>query len=235
MTQPVDLLERPVYGMAQIDRVLGLQSGTAKRWIDGYQRQGRHYEPVVRHESTGNDVATWGEFVETRLLSEYRDAGVPLIRLRPAVEMLRRELGTPYPLASARIWLDVSGRELVRRVQDVVSLDKPLQLVIVRTGQQVLDWSPQARDFSESSDWVNSGFGEQICRLRPRASIEEVVIDPLVSFGEPTVQGRGVRTEIIGELFRAGEPVDAIADMYEMTRLQVDAALRYELVRSQAA
>ncbi len=221
--------------MAQIDRVLGLQSGTAKRWIDGYQRQGRHYEPVVRHESTGNDVATWGEFVETRLLSEYRDAGVPLIRLRPAVEMLRRELGTPYPLASARIWLDVSGRELVRRVQDVVSLDKPLQLVIVRTGQQVLDWSPQARDFSESSDWVNSGFGEQICRLRPRASIEEVVIDPLVSFGEPTVQGRGVRTEIIGELFRAGEPVDAIADMYEMTRLQVDAALRYELVRSQAA
>ena len=227
----MDLLERPVYGMAQIDRVLGLKSGTAKRWIDGYRRQGKHYEPVVREEPTGDDVATWGEYVETRLLSEYRDAGVPLIRLRPAVEMLRRELGTPYPLASARIWLDVSGRELVRRVQDEVSLDRPLQLVIVRTGEHVLDWSPQARDFSESSGWAS----EQIRRVRPQASIEDVVIDPLVSFGEPTVSGRGVRTEVIGELFRAGEPVAAIAEMYELTREQIDAALRYELVRSQAA
>ena len=49
------------------------------------------------------------------------------------------------------------------------------------------------------------------------------------------MSGRGVRTEVIGELFRAGEPVAAIAEMYELTREQIDAALRYELVRSQAA
>jgi uncharacterized protein (DUF433 family) len=235
VNQVLDLLDRPVYGMGQVDRVLGLKQGTARRWIDGYERAGRRYQPVVRHTSTGSDLVTWGEFVETRLLSEYRDAGVPILRMRPAVERLRDELDTEYPLASARVWLDVSGRELVRRVQDEVGLETPLSLVVVRSGQRVLDWSVEARDFAESSQWQTTETGAQIQRLRPTASIHDVVLDPLVSFGEPTVRGRGVRTEIIGELFRADESPDAIADMYELTHSQVEAALRYELLRHQAS
>lgn len=235
MAQVLDLLDRPVYGTGQVDRILGLKPGTARRWIDGYERGGQHYEPVVRHTSTGGDVVTWGEFVETRLLSEYREAGVPILRMRPTVERLRDELGTPYPLASARIWLDVSGRELVRRVQDEVGLEPRLSLVVVRSGQGVLDWSDQARGFSESNEWRDMPQGAQISELRPNTDIKDVVLDPLLNSGEPTVRGRGVRTEIIGELFRAGETPDAIAEMYELSRSQVDAALRYELLRGRAA
>ncbi len=105
-----DLLERPVYAMAQVDGILGLPSGTARRWIDGYRRSGRAYPPVVREDSTDEDTVTWGEFVETRLLAEYRDAGVPMIHMRPAIEVLRAELNTTYPLASARTWLGVHGK-----------------------------------------------------------------------------------------------------------------------------
>ena len=74
MGEVVDLLERPLYGLPQVDRILGLRTGTAKRWIDGYHRGGKDYPPIVREEATGVDIATWGEFVETRLLAEYRDA-----------------------------------------------------------------------------------------------------------------------------------------------------------------
>lgn len=235
MNEVANLLDRPVYGMGQVDRILGLKPGTARRWIDGYERAGRRYQPVVRQASTRSDLVTWGEFVETRLLAEYRDAGVPILRMRPAVERLRAELGTEYPLASARVWLDVSGQELVRRVQEEVGLAAALSLVVVRSGQRVLDWSPEARDFSESSQWQTTETGTQIRRVQPMASLFDVVLDPLMSFGEPTLRGRGVRTEIIGELFRAGESADAIADMYELTRSQVDAALRYELLRHQAS
>src|SRR5205823_5080863 len=125
----VNLLDRPVYALAQVDHILGLTTGTARRWIDGYRRGGRQYDPVIRTGSTGVEAVTWGEFVETRLLSEYRNAGVPLIHMRPAIERLREELNTPYPLASARTWLDVDGRELVRRIQDEVHLERRLALV----------------------------------------------------------------------------------------------------------
>ena len=52
---------------------------------------------------------------------------------------------------------------------------------------------------------------------------------PLRQFGEPVV--RSVRTEIIAEQIRAGESIDAIVDIYELDRKQVEAAVRHELIR----
>jgi hypothetical protein len=34
---------------------------------------------VVRREATGDESVTWGEFIETRVLAEFREAGVPLV------------------------------------------------------------------------------------------------------------------------------------------------------------
>ena len=43
-----DLLERPTYVMQDVDLLLRLPYGTARRWINGYTVQGRTYAPVVR-------------------------------------------------------------------------------------------------------------------------------------------------------------------------------------------
>jgi uncharacterized protein (DUF433 family) len=228
----VNLLDRPLYGLPQVDRLLGLPGGTARRWIDGYRRGSKDYPPVIRERQTGDDIATWGEFVETRLLSEYRDAGVPMLNMRPVVQALRQELHTPYPLASARTWLDVRGRELVRKVQEEVGLERPLELVVIRTGQHILDWSQQAEDFRRSVDWTSERLDAEPRRLRPIADVTEVVIDPLRGFGEPVV--RGVRTDIIAELVRAGDSPEMIADLYDLPRSTVNAAVRYELLRAAA-
>jgi len=56
----VDLLSREMYSFSQVDRILALRAGTARRWIDGYLRQGRTYQPVVRVEPTGSEAVTWG-------------------------------------------------------------------------------------------------------------------------------------------------------------------------------
>ena len=228
----VNLLERDTYAMAQVDRILCLPGGTARRWIDGYERAGRRYPPVVREEPTGSDVVTWGEFVETRLLSEYRDRGVPLIKMRPAIEKLREELGS-YPLASSRMWLDVEGQELVRRAQEDVALDPLLALVEVRTGQSVIDWTKPADDFRRSIEWTAAnGQPPQPKLLRPYADIKDVVVNPVRGFGEPVVHNRNVRTDIIAELIRAGDSPDMIAEQYELRPRQVQAAVQYELRRA---
>jgi uncharacterized protein (DUF433 family) len=228
----INLLERPTYGFAQVDRLLGLHGGTARRWIDGYQRGRKPYPPVVREEPTGNEIATWGEFVETRLLSEFRGAGVPLLRLRPAIDALREELKTSYPLASARAWLQTDGQELIRKVQERVGLESQLALVVVRTGQSTLSWTKPAEDFRRSVEWTGQDKDAQPRLLHPVRDLQDVVIDPLRASGEPVV--RGVRTEIIGELVRAGDSPETIAELYELPRSSVDAALRYELLRTAA-
>jgi uncharacterized protein (DUF433 family) len=228
-TKVIELQERPVYGFAQVDRILGLKSRTSERWIDGYRRGGRTYPPVIRVEPTGDETVTWGEFIEARLLAEYRDAGVPLVKMRPAVEKLREELNTLYPLTSARTWLDVEGRELIRKVQDAVGLDRRLSLVVVRNDQEMLDWSPPAQEFADSLNWERIGRAKrpEVTSLNPDPAIRDVLVNPLQRFGEPST--RGVPTEVIRELYAAGDPIEMIAELYGLPQHLVEAAIRSEL------
>lgn len=218
------LLDRAIYSYADVDRLVGLRAGTASRWLEGYERQGRFYDPVLRPEPTGSDVVTWGEMVEARLLAEFRDLTVPVQRMRPAIVKLRAEFGR-YPLAHARPLLDVEGRELVQVVQQEVGLARDLQLVVVRDGQFVL--TDAAQRFSSAVDYVEYA-GNVAGLIRPEQRTPDVVMDPLRAFGQPAV--RNVRTEALAEDYRAGTSRDDLADLYDLTLEQVDEAIRFELI-----
>jgi uncharacterized protein (DUF433 family) len=191
-SEPVELLDRPVYSTVQVDRILNLRPGTAERWIDGYTRSGRHYPPVIRIEPTGSDIVTWGE------------------------------LGVRYPLAHAAPWLETRGRELVRRIQDEVSLDRDLQLVVVRNDQLVL--ALPAEQYVDSIDFGDTTWAQ---RIRAASDIPDVWFDPLRQFGEPVV--RSVPTAIIAEQYRAGDSIGLIAEAYSLSEGEVEQAIRYEL------
>lgn len=215
------MLDRAIYSYPDVDRLVGLHSGTAKRWLEGYERGGRFYDPVLRPEPTGGDAVTWGEMVEARLLAEFRSRAVPVQRLRPAIVQLRQEFGR-YPLAHARPFLDVDGRELVRVVQELVGLERQLQLVVVRNGQLVL--AESAQRFSSAVEYVDDVVG----RIKPDLRTPEVIMDPSRAFGQPAV--RNVRTESLAEDYRAGTSRDDLADLYDLTPDQVDEAIRFELI-----
>ena len=135
MGDVIALVDRDVYNMGQVDRLLGLSHGTACRWIDGYTRRERRYEPLVRLETTGSETVTWGEFVEARLISEYRRQGVSVFRMRPAIMALRDAFGTEYPLAAAQPFMSAEGRELVLQVQQETNLGLSLRFVIHVAGR----------------------------------------------------------------------------------------------------
>ena len=215
------LLDRAIYSYADVDRLVGLHSGTARRWLEGYERAGRFYDPVLRPEPTDSDAVTWGEMVEARLLAEFRNRDVPVQRMRPAVVQLRKEFG-PYPLAHAHPFLDVEGRELVRLVQEQVGLERQLQLVVVRNGQLVL--AEVAERFRSAVEY-DGGVAE---RLKPDLRTPDVVMDPRRAFGQPAV--RNVRTDSLAEDYRAGTSREELAELYDLTPGQIDAAIRFELI-----
>ena len=225
----VSILERPVYGVSEAAALLGMRADRARAWLDGYERQGAQYAPVIRGEPTGEDVVTWGEFVELGYLREYRRKGVPLQRLRPVIDELRREFDTPYPLATAKPY--VLGKELVLELQEKNGI--PLAIaIVIRSGQQIL-LAQDARRFFKKVEFDPPGHGD-VRRLHPAGLASPVVIDPLVRFGRPSVQG--VATERLWELFDAGESIDEIAGGYDMPAEQVAAAIAYEeQLRSLAA
>lgn len=218
---PATLLDRALYSYADVDRLVGIRSGTARRWLEGYERGGKYYEPVLRAEPTGGDEVTWGEMVEAKLLAGYRHRDVPVLRMRPAIVELRKEFGA-YPLAHAQPFLDVQGRELVMRIQERVGLERRLQLVVVRNQQLVL--ASPAEQFRSRIDY-DDGVA---CRLTPEALTPGVIMDPHRAFGQPAI--RNVRTETLAENYRAGASRDELADLYELSLTDIDSALRFELI-----
>jgi uncharacterized protein (DUF433 family) len=224
-------LERPVYGIGEAADLLGLRPDRVKAWLDGTTRKGVWYDPVIRPEHTGNGIVTWGEFVELGYLREYRRANVPLQRLRPVIDILRRQYGTPYPLAHARPYID--DRDLVLTAQEQHDLPPSIALV-VRTGQQIMLTEPAER-FFRKVDFTPANGNERIAyRLFPAGPMSPVVIDPRFSFGRPTVEG--VATERLWELHDAGEAPADIAAAYGLDLETVRAAVAYEdLQRSTAA
>jgi len=211
------LLDRVVYTYTDADRHLALPWGTSRRWLNGYVRGGTAYPPVLREEPRRADTVTWGEFVETRLLSEFREQGVSLQRLRPAVQRLREEFGR-YPLAHARPFLDVEGRELVLQVQQDADVPDELRFVVVRNGQGIL--TRAAKRFVDVVDFAD----DSAVRIMPAGQGSPVVIDPGRQRGRPVV--RSLPTEVILEQFNAGESITAIAGQWELDATEIESALR---------
>ncbi len=221
VTNAPSILERPVYGVSEAAGLLGLRSDRARAWLDGYRRSGVEYPPVIREKHTGEDLVTWGEFVELGYLREYRREGVALQRLRPVIEELRREFHTPYPLATARPY--VYGKELVLEVQERHDLPTSIAIV-VRSGQEIL-LADAAKHFFRKIEF-DPANPDAVYRIYPAGPASPVVIDPLVRFGRPSVSG--VATERLWELADAGETIDEIAEGYELLVDDVRAAVAYE-------
>ncbi len=197
----VATLDRPVYGVGQAAALLGLRQDKVRGWLDGYRRSDVLYPPVIREVSTGDDLVTWGEFVELGYLREYRRARVALQHIRPVIERLRQEFGVRYPLAHARPL--IYDRQLVLRIQEETQLDSSLAIVI-RSGQELI-LAPEVEAYLQKVEFAD----QVVARLRPAGKTSPVVIDPEFSFGRPSI--RGVATERIAELYRGGDSPEFLA------------------------
>jgi transcriptional regulator with XRE-family HTH domain/uncharacterized protein (DUF433 family) len=109
----VHLLSTPVMTGREVARQLGMSPTTLTQWLEGGERRGQWYEPVLRAEPLGHLNMTWGEIVESQYLRAYR-SHVSMQRLRP---FMREAFDAPYPLAHYRPYLD-HNRSLVVELQE---------------------------------------------------------------------------------------------------------------------
>ena len=218
MTSKVSILERPVYGVGEAAGLLGLRADRARAWLDGYQRKGIEYPPVIREAHTGLDIVTWGEFVELGYLREYRRARVTLQHIRPVIDRLREVYGVRYPLAHSKPF--IYDRQLVLRIQEEAHLDPSLAIVI-RSGQEIL-LAPGVEAYLQKVEFAD----DVVARIRPAGKTSPVVIDPEYAFGLPSV--RAVATESIAELYRGGDSPEFLAEAYALPIEDVKAAIAYE-------
>jgi uncharacterized protein (DUF433 family) len=217
-----------MYSEAEAARLLDLSQGTLNYWLEGGERRGVSYAPVIRPAALGNHPpVTWAEFVEAGLLRAYRrDHRVPMHELRAFISLLRDKFGVPYPLADRRPFVVENGG-LVFEAQNEAKLAEDWWLVENVNGQFSL--LPQAEGFVHRVEWrdgVAAGWHPDDNPLSP------VVIDPERRFGRPTVGG--ISTSVLWEQAQAGIDVADIAEDYELNTSDVEWAVSYESARRTA-
>lgn len=214
------VLDREMYTEAEAGRLLGVAQSTLHYWLEGGERRGRSYRPIIRQSPRGIRTVTWAEFVEAGLLREYRRTHrVPMVELRRFMDLLRDDFGVPYPLADRRPY--VSGRQLVYDAQTAAGLDAEFCLVAVAGDQLLL--TPPSQAFVERVEWD----GDVAAGWRPDPNPRSTVrVSPTVRFGRPAV--KGVSTEVVWEQAEADEDIETIADVYQLTLADVRWALAYE-------
>lgn len=138
------------------------------------------------------------------IIESFRRVGLPMARIRPAVEVLRHEIGLENALLSERLMTD--GAEILYRNGED-------ELVVVRNHQGV--FNEVVAEFLKSISYRN-GFA-RLLRLPAYESIE-VIVDPTRNSGQPTVARLGVRVEDVVSRVRAGEAMDDVAHDFDLKR-----------------
>jgi uncharacterized protein (DUF433 family) len=232
----VDKFQTPLYTVAEASRYLGVSDSTFRSWAKGYDRRFAdrndvHGKPIVTTVPSQQRRSASIPFVglaEGLVLAGIRKSGVPLQRVRPAVDRLQTEFGLDYVLASKRLYAD--GAEVLWDFgqDDSDEREAVMRLVVVRKGQYV--FTEIIQQYLRRIDFASDGYAGLI-RL-PSYEHAQVVASPRRGFGQPVFERGGARVEDALALFWAGESLATVAEEYGVPEVQLEDALR---VASRAA
>ena len=159
-------------------------------------------------------------FAEAYVLAAFCRAGVPLERVRPAVDGLAQNIGLEHALASKRLYTD--GAEILYDCAAERNEDDLLELVVVGSGQR--QFSEVVRDYLKRITYGSDGWASRV-RLSSYQRAE-VVVDPRVAFGLPLVVHGGARVEDLVDRFVAGDTLSDIAFDFNVPAEEVEDVIR---------
>ncbi|MEO6533833.1 MAG: DUF433 domain-containing protein [Pseudolysinimonas sp.] len=210
------LLEIPLYTQHEAAGLVGTSTSTFSRWASGYvTASGNSQRPFVTTQRAGRGYTVpFVGLAEAWIVRAFNQAGVPMVRIRPALEKLRTEIGLEHALASDRLKTD--GAEILwdlRSQDDTFDDDR---LVVVRNGQA--SFGEIVREHLRQVEYRDGFIGQ----LRiPRADGANYTVDPRIYFGQPTLTEYGVRVSDLRDRIEAGETIDDVASDFDVPRATV--------------
>ncbi len=220
----------PLYTLAEAARALDVPASTFATWARGYVRRPPGRKPVkgaavvtALDVPAGEPAVPFVGLAEGMVLAAVRRAGVPLQRVRPALDAIAREIGIAHALASKALYTD--GAELLFDYSQHASsadAEAASELVVVRSGQRV--FRDVIQEYLRRIEYGRDGYARLI-RL-PAYERAEVVVDPTRSFGQPIFVHGAARLVDVLERFWAGDDIETLSAEFGVPAAEIEDALR---------
>ena len=220
------------YGVAQAAHYLGLSETTLRHWVLGRPyptKTGADFsDPLIRLPDPDKPFLSFTNLVEAYVLASLRRKHrIKMHKIRLALSYLEDTLGSEHPLATEQLE-SAGGSLFIKKYGQLIDLPESGQTAI----EEVL------RPYLQRIEHDAAGLAARLYpvrRLADASSPKVVVIDPEVSFGRPTIAGRGVSVAIIVDRFSGGESMADLAEDYDLTMQQIEEAIRYGIPDELAA
>lgn len=225
------LRETPAYPFVEAAHYLHMPVATLRAWCVGYDYSdgsGR-FKAVIRLDGKTSEGLSFLNLVEAHVLSAIRrQHGIPLPKIRQALQYVSKHLKLERPLSQAQFathGIDLFVEELDRIVN--VSRDGQVEMgELIRAHLQRIE-----RD----AHGVPIKLYPFTRKEAQQESTKTVVMDPRIAFGRPVLVGTAVPTAVLADRFKAGDSLTDLAEDYGATPEAIEEAIRCEFDRRQAA
>ncbi|MBI2760412.1 MAG: DUF433 domain-containing protein [Chloroflexi bacterium] len=159
-------------------------------------------------------ILDFEDLVRLRMIAIMRSRGLPYETIRKAEDVARRLTGSRQPFVAEQMWTGSS--DIFLRVSDTF-------IAASKYGQAAMDF---LHDYLVP---VHHGleFGQNnvVVAWRPMPGVR---IDPKIQFGAPCIEGTRITTETVWALYKAGDSMKRLAEMYRVDQGQIEAAIAWE-------
>ncbi|HTO80590.1 MAG TPA: DUF433 domain-containing protein [Methylomirabilota bacterium] len=227
------LRQTPAYPFIEAAHYLNLPVSTLRAWClgQGYVYKGRHkrFKPLIRLDGKIGEGLSFLNLVEAHVLAAIRRThGVPLPKVRSALQFVSKTLDIDRPLAHADF--QTNGVDLF-----VDALGRMLNV----SGEGQFEIAEFLRAHLERIERDTAGLPIKLFPFTRSAAAAKaptpIEIDPRVAFGRPALKGRGVPTAVLADRFKAGDTLKELADDYGVETGEIEEAIRCEIDRRAAA
>lgn len=225
----MDLLETPLYNAVYAAKLSELSTGRVLRWLRGYdfkysagpqhEIKKTHKEPIIaRISKFEGSYASFLDLIDLLFVKRFLDYGVSLQKIRKAFEEAKNIVGGHH-FAQKNFFTD--GRNIYLQVKN----NAEALLELLSDGQWVIASIIKELAYKIEFD-KPSGFAK---RWYPCGQDGLIVIDPFISFGNPSIIKRGTSTAVVYDNFIAeNKRIKKVCTWMNLSTKEVEAAIAFE-------
>ena len=231
MTHSVsDLLVTGLYSTRDAALYARVRTNTMNRWIYGDHSGESVFDPELQ---TDDKVVTFLDFVQALAIKRIRqERKIPLSKIRTAFVKARDEYGASHPLALDHTLIGLFGPPNDTSKQEIwICLEpddddarKYFQLTGKQHGNQLI--GEVIRTYTHRLTYDKSGLANRFTIFNPKDS-GEVIMDPLLRFGEPFMKSCGYTARTLFDAYIAEGSVQHTADIYGVDPKEIELAVEF--------
>ena len=224
----------PTYSLTDAARYLHIPLPTLRTWVKGRSyptKTGpKTFHPLIERPDSQYPQLSFTNLVEAHVLRVIRKGHkIPLDKVRLALDYIGKQFNTEHPLVLKKFSTD--GVDLfIEQVEHLVNASRSGQLAMKQVLNNLLtriEWDEQ--DIAARLFPLIEIYGSEFIERDGKETDNKILtIDPNISFGKPTITGTGVPTQIVTELYDAGDSIEDIATDYNCTPFQIETAILFE-------